>query len=104
MSTTVRNLRLATQGEPISRRRSAPTPSSRHGLAALEHWVAAKPAVACLSLTVAYLVALAALIGVLAASALNTLLGAAVLVLFAAIVVVYLAVGIYTLIPERTAP
>jgi Flp pilus assembly protein TadB len=101
MSTTMRNLRLPTQGEPISRRKSAETPSWRRSLTDLEHWAAAKPGIASLTLTIAYLVALAALVAVLAASALNSVLGMGVLVLFAAMLLICMAVGVYTIIPEH---
>jgi hypothetical protein len=97
----MRNLRLATPGEPISRRKSAPTHWWISGVAAVERWAEAKPASAALTLSVAYLVALVALVAVLAASALNTVLGVGVLILFAVMVVVCIAVGIYAVIPER---
>ena len=50
MSTTMRNVRLATQGEPISRGQSAAASSWRRGLADLERWATAKPAIAALTL------------------------------------------------------
>jgi uncharacterized oligopeptide transporter (OPT) family protein len=76
----------------------------RRSLADLERWAVAKPKIASLTLSVAYVVAVAALVAVLAASARNSVLGIGVLVLFAATVLVCGAVGVYTVIPEHRGP
>jgi Flp pilus assembly protein TadB len=81
---------------------SAP-PQWRRSLADLERWAVAKPNIASLTLSVAYVVAVAALVAVLAASAVNSVLGIGVLVLFTAMVLVCGAVGVYALIPEHRA-
>jgi hypothetical protein len=64
-------------------------------------WAAAHPALTSLTLTVAYLAALAAFVAVLIASALNTTVGISVLVLYAVMVGMFLGVAIYVVIPER---
>jgi hypothetical protein len=102
MSTTMRNVGLATQDEPISRGQLAAPPTWRGGLTGLERWAMAKHGIASLALTIAYFAALSALVAVLVTSALNSVLGYAVFVVFAAMVLVYIAVAIYTVIPERT--
>jgi hypothetical protein len=79
---------------------SAP-PQWRRSLAYLERWAVTKPKIASLTLSVAYMVAVVALVAVLAASALNSVLGIGVLVLFAAMALVCGDVGVYTIIPEH---
>jgi hypothetical protein len=97
MSVAMRNAQGIGTGEPLSRGRSrADRWWHRRVLRSLK-WAAAHPALTSVSLTAAYLAALAAL----AASALNTALGIGVFVLYALMVVVFCGVAIYVVMPER---
>jgi len=102
MSTTIRNVGIATRNAPISRRTSAAPPAWKRALAGVEKWAIAKPALASTILAVAYLAALLSLIAVIAASALNSVVGFVAMGLFAAMVLVCVAVAVYTVMPEKT--
>jgi hypothetical protein len=101
MSVTVRNAERIRTGEPLSRGRSRAGRRWERRVVRLLKWAASHPALTSMSLTVAYLATLAALVAVLAASALNTAVGIGVLVLYAIMVVVFFGVATYVVIPER---
>jgi hypothetical protein len=100
MSTTMRNAGLTARGEPLSRGRSATGRSWCRVLAELLRWAAARPTLTVTLLVLGYLAALAGLVAVLAASALDTILGKAVWGLYAAVLLVYLAIAVYVVLPE----
>ena len=74
---------------------SCPRPSELPGSSPAESRSAA-------SLVLAYLATFAGVVAVLTASASGTIVGTAVLAIFAAEVLVYLAIAVYTVIPERS--
>ena len=87
MSTAMRTASLGRRREPFS--------------SGILRWAAARPALASITLTLVYVVTIAALVAVLSADALLTPVGFAVLVLFAAEVLAFTAIAAYTLMPER---
>ena len=100
MSTAMRNPVVTRFGEPISRdHRTAPT--RRSAGATFLDWAATHPGLTSIGLSLVYLVTLAALVAVLAASALATPLGAVVGVLFVVEVLVYVAIAAYIVTPEH---
>ena len=100
MSATMQDTSLITRGKPIIRR-PARTSGIRHTFRTFVRWAAARPTLTAVTLTLVYLATLAAVVGVLMASASDTLGGTAILALFAAEVLVFLAIAVYVVIPER---
>jgi|SRR5579864_586310 len=99
MSTTMRNdVRFV--ANPVGRRQVATPPVWRRSLAELEKWATAHAALASVALSLAYLLALSALVAVLATSNLNTPIGVCVMVLFGLMVLALTAVATYTVAPE----
>jgi hypothetical protein len=93
MSTTVRNLGLATTGESSG--------AARSWTAGVFQFVHARPGITAIALSTVYLIVVAALSALFAMSMVATPIGAAVIVLFATLVVIFTAVGIWVLLPER---
>jgi hypothetical protein len=102
MSTTIRTSRVITRGEPLSRGRSATGRRWWGVVASFLRWAAERPDLTVASLVLAYLATLAGVVAVLTASASGTIVGTAVLAIFAAEVLVFLAIAVYTVIPERS--
>lgn len=97
MSTTARNLRLTTTpGEPLAHGRS----DLDGGAFGLAQFISAHAGLTTLLLSVAYVVVLAALSMVLAASMVQTVVGTVVVVAFGAVALLLVAIGIYVVSPE----